>query len=232
MIGKKESRREPWSCVPGPLNERAPGIMSDSHNKRPVARHGVLFMHVPKTGGVSLLNTDIASRIDRKIHSLSKDLDIAATIRDLGAADSFKFAFVRNPYDRLVSLYHYFFTMTPDHPFYAYNEHFIPRIQARRSFREFCQALPSEGYRNNFHFLPQTRYTHSRGVSVLDYMGRYEQLDRHIGDVARLLDVTFAQTPHLNRSEHDHYRNYFDARSRQIVETLYEEDLDLLAYDF
>lgn len=189
-----------------------------------------LFIHVPKTGGVSLLNTPIADRISVKIHPLKQDIDM--TISELGAWDFYKFGFVRNPFDRLVSLYHYFFNMGPDHVFFRFNAHFIPAIQRCESFRDFCLALPGAGFRNNFHFLPQVNYTHSKGAPVLDFTGRYENYEEDLAMLATALGVELKSTPHLNKSKHGHYRHYFDEETRAIVEDYYDEDLLLHGYSF
>jgi hypothetical protein len=85
----------------------------------------VLFLHIPKTAGSSLISSEIGQRMDKRIHSFIGELKDTMTEMDVNSY--YKFCFTRNPWDRFSSLYHYFYNMTESHMFYKYNPSIIKR---------------------------------------------------------------------------------------------------------
>ena len=105
------------------------------------------FLHIPKTGGSSIAEPDYQSGNGALVALLgSEDHVQAGHIRAVGLKnrlqnnwdDYFKFAFVRNPWDRIVSLYDYFL-QDPEKQCSALGK----EIAKLGSFREFCLQLDS-----------------------------------------------------------------------------------------
>lgn len=145
----------------------------------------------------------------------------AATVRrclpaDLYAA-AFKFAFVRNPYDRVVSRYAYLVNNT------RHRDH---RRVMQMSFEDFIQ------WENRRNTISQHRYvTDSKGRLIVDFVGHYEQLPRDFAVVCSRLGLT-AELPLTNVSGHPDYRTYYTPRTRALVERCCAYDRELFGYDF
>ena len=139
--------------------------------------------------------------------------------------DYFKFAFVRNPYDALVSMYH-FILQDESHPRRE-------RVVSLGSFDEFVEWTVGEA--RPFPMMPsklQKDYvTDERGDVIVDYLGRYETLLADFARICGRLEIEVV-LPHHNRTSHRDYRSYYSARSRALVERHYGEDLALFGYDF
>jgi len=126
-----------------------------------------------------------------------------------------KFAFVRNPYDRAVSLFFYLKR--------------LKLVKEDSSFLQFCRKLVESGIPDIGLFNtdglsqcnPQIRWV--AGVR-LDFLGRFEKVEE---DFRRLLDVVNlppVRLPRVNISSHEPYDRYYCEESRQIVADLYADD--------
>lgn len=141
---------------------------------------------------------------------------------------AFKFAFVRNPFDRLVSLFHYK---------KRFKDSGIP---AAMTFWEFCHVIEQGDYPPvglyNVSGLSQCNpmldwLKDEKGRIFLDFVGRYENLKPDFLKVCGILGIN-EQLPHENRSEHRHYREHYTPETRGIVEKVYREDLEYFGYGF
>ena len=55
------------------------------------------------------------------------------------------------------------------------------------------------------------------GNLAVEFVGRFENLREHFRRVCEILRVS-PELPHLNRTRHGHYRDYYDQESRAIIE--------------
>lgn len=186
--------------------------------------HRAIFIHVPKTAGTS---------IALKLHEgTSRHVPCTAYLAANPGkfARYWKFAFVRNPWDRLVSSYEFLRRggmNARDAEFAA------AHLAQHRDFREFVRdGLERAEIRSWVHVRPQCDFIcDCEGRNRMDFTGRFERLDedfRIVADrlgIAGGLDVT-------NRSGRRDYRDYYDAETREIVAAFYHTDIDRLGYRF
>lgn len=126
------------------------------------------------------------------------------------------FTIVRNPFDRVVSAYHYLRDRCGDRPF--------------RSF--VVDVLAHEGTAFDPHFAPQADSLLHDGSLLVDHVGRFETLEQSWREIAARIDAP-AHLPHRGRSERAaRYADYYDDASRAVVERLYRDDLALFGYAF
>lgn len=137
-------------------------------------------------------------------------------------ASYFKFAVVRNPFDRLVSQYCHtrdrvdlraFLRMPKDASF----DEYLERIRARRhvQWEPQCSFLFDED-----------------GTLLVDFVGRFERLAEDAAEIFARLGLDGAALPHANRSQRSPYRDYYRDDLRRQVEEMYGEDLARLDYEF
>lgn len=131
-------------------------------------------------------------------------------------ARTFTFTIVRNPFDRVVSAFHYLRDRCGD-----------------RSFRSFVvDVLAREGTGFDPHFAPQADSLLHEGALLVDHVGRFETLEESWREIAARIDAA-ARLPHRGRSERAAcWVDYYDDASRRVVERLYRDDLELFGYAF
>jgi chondroitin 4-sulfotransferase 11 len=147
------------------------------------------------------------------------------------------FAFVRNPWDRLVSCYSE--KIRPD----GDPENFINGVsrvlasfgvfEAGMSFERFAREvaqIPDEEAEP--HFLSQHKFiVNHEGDLIVDFLGRFETLDQDF-DVVRQRIRAPVELPHLLRSPRGHYRDYYSSDLADIVGERYAEDIARFGYAF
>lgn len=177
-----------------------------------------VFIHINKTGGSSI----------EKALGLRFDLKTATEkISELGSTYWYKFSFtiVRNPWDRVVSHYHY-------------------RVETNQTnlgtnpigFNDWVKLA----YKNNVPeyydkpkmFMPQLNWViDTKGKILVDFIGRFEQLHRDFNYVCKKLQIK-TTLPHLNKTERTHYREYYNYQSIEIVKAWFKKDIELFNYKF
>lgn len=140
--------------------------------------------------------------------------------------DLLKFAFVRNPWERLVSAY-------------------IDKIQGNsllrgsqlknykkkyNTFNKMVQFIKSAKLEElNEHFNSQTNLL---PLNKLDFIGRFENLQEDFDIVCDKIGLPRKKLPHENQSKHKHYTEYYDDETRQIVAEKYAKDIEFFGYEF
>jgi hypothetical protein len=150
-------------------------------------------------------------------------------LRDLLPAgvwkSSFKFSFVRNPWDMLVSAYHFLGVHTTD----PRHQHLHPDVNEliRRceDFTSYVRLYPM--IRSDMSSL----ITDARGRLLVDFVGRHEHLDEDFAFICRSIGVE-APLLHENTSAHAHYRGYYTDETRAIVERHFARDIERFGYTF
>lgn len=203
-----------------------------------------VFIHAPKTGGTAMAlalegramkddimlgDTPKARKRRRKLEGVQVRgrLWKHATLADIdGLVPSldglFAFSLVRNPWDRMVSYYHWLRDQRFDHPAVA--------LAGQMAFADFACAAQ---VRASMQASPARHYmTDARGVERCDL---YIRLEAVAQDAAPLWDhLGFAlELPRVNASERDaDYRSYYTDAARAAVAEACAEDIERFGYRF
>ena len=139
-------------------------------------------------------------------------------------ASYFKFAFVRNPWDRLVSWYHMCIQRASENNFSRYIKEHAP------TFDDFVTKTTTGVAEKTTH--NQLDYvTDENGEMMLDFIGRYESLQEDFAVVKGKLNLA-SELPHVNKSSHRDYRDYYTDETRGIVARRFARDIEYLGYHF
>jgi hypothetical protein len=196
--------------------------------------HRCIFVHVQKTGGESISAMLGAEPGDPHKHRTA--LELPSLYGEEVWASSFKFTFVRNPWDRLVSWWSMIDAMRPNLAAGQVNEFQRFVLTRAATFGEFltnCDAVIADHdgdkhiFRNQLHYL-----TGPQGELLVDFVGRFERLAEDTGAVAKRLGLPPTQLPHLNRSAHRPYTEYYSPPLRDLVAERYASDIAAFGYRF
>jgi len=131
----------------------------------------------------------------------------------------FKFAFVRNPWSRLVSEYE-FILKRPEHGRHQ-------KVRKLGHFRAFIEMqIPrDDAYQWNM-------LTDSSGKLLMNFIGKIENLDKDWQTVCERTGIGFHPLAHKNVTQHQHYQDYFDQESRQLVARHWANEIEQFEYTF
>lgn len=205
--------------------------------------HQFIFVHIPKTAGSSitqvlepvsrcgsefwltrwLLRAGVRSNLfappkyrTYRRHTSARKLQWYLPRRQF--QQYYKFAFVRNPWDWLVSYYH-FVMGQPNHRRYR-------QLKSLGSFEHFVEYECSQKK-----FMQKNFVTDHQGNLIVDFVGRFENLMEDFALVCHKLNIT-GSLGQRNRSQHRDYRSYYSDRAIELVAQGYAEDIQLFGYTY
>lgn len=199
-------------------------------------KHKCIFVHVPKTAGKSILGLfglpefgrDYVDRYDYIEHPYDHRPLIAYRQRDY-FDHYFKFAFVRNPWDRALSTFLYLLRGGSNDQDARFRDRYLANYGG--NFEAFVQDLPA--FLDTKFFAPQFVWIcDSEKRLIADFVGRFETLDQDLASISRTIAIDLSSLDHRNVTEHRPYGEYYTAKSRDIVAQVYARDLDLFGYTF
>ena len=195
-----------------------------------------IFIHIPRAAGTSI-EVAFQGKDQWNVNPRTKHL-IASTAKKLYKDywdEYFKFSFVRNPWDRMVSLCKY--------------GNFHPR-EANRTYG--CDIKSGTlNMRNYFKKFPTGREIDPRTLSAddnfsdpisnsvyfnilneeIDFIGKFENLQTDIQYVAERVKRNI-KLQKKETSNHRHYSSYYDESTKKLVEDTYAYDIEKLKYQF
>ena len=184
--------------------------------------HRCIFIHIPKTAGSSVAESlfGVASRHVPYTEFLRAN---PTKFRRY-----FKFAFVRNPWDRLVSTYFFLQGGGMNELDRDWSQNHLSEFD---SFDKFVQrGLQRPDILSWVHFRPQVDFITSRdGKLMVDFVGRFERLADDFALVARRLGVN-AGLRRTNAGAHAPFETVYSPETAAIVGKIYESDAAAFGY--
>jgi|10_taG_2_1085330.scaffolds.fasta_scaffold00597_21 hypothetical protein len=212
-------------------------------------KYKFVFCHIPKTGGTSV---DFALRgyglscgkadlnfrseeADKSGHSTLEDLRESNILSQEDFNSYFKFCFFRDPWARLVSSYEYRrserWRLT--HP--------ERRLALIRSFKDWVK-LTIAPKKNEFSWAQQFPWVRDKDGNLLaDKIYQFENLHHDFDEIRKKLnlpepkrDCSIEDTylHKFNSCQYDHYSEYYDNETRELVGEYAREEIDYFGYNF
>jgi hypothetical protein len=224
-----------------------------------------LFVHVPKAAGRSVeqvflklvglswetrgplllrANDDPRCGPPRLAHLKASEYVSCGYLTSQQFESYFRFSFVRNPWDRIVSEYKY------------------RGYPLRIDFKTYLfKHLPAPGWTDAYrHIIPQCEFIFDdAGKLLVNFVGRFEALQADFDTVCTRLGISHTTLPHDNRALKEaapntagtyltrlrrllsrkvarhtfpHYTEYYDDEAREFVARLYSRDIETFNYAF
>ena len=132
--------------------------------------------------------------------------------------DIFKFAFVRNPYDRVLSYYIYYRSV---------------KKYRKGSFEEFvrCHITNREPVVHD-HWCDQHHWVTDRnGKITVDYLGRFENLRHDFNNICKIIKIKDRTLPWIKYRKHKPYYAYYNKELAHAVYKRCRKDFELFGYN-
>lgn len=177
-----------------------------------------VFIHIPRTAGRSIMDALDIMQYKKELEKGYKydglisfgHYPIWYVIQDgfFKPDGWYVFAFVRNPYDRFVSLYEFNKSMS----------------YFSGSFREFCHGFDELGYS------VKARQTDYLIGAQPDFIGRYEHLFDDFVKLCGVLGIKDKKLPRIGAIDRKHWQTYYDKELADIVYEHYKKDFKAFGY--
>jgi hypothetical protein len=222
--------------------------------------HRFVYLAIPKVASTSILNSLLPffdfGLDSESLEKLKQGIPLRGAHEKFGRsryqiskaaflsrmADSqydhyFKFTFVRNPWDRLLSCYMSKVVRSgAGMPMGKYGNVTLWRNMSFQEFAEAVCLIPDE--EANPHFRSQHIFVCDEGSRkniLADFVGRFENLEEDFKIITRTIGIG-AQLPHAadtnsirsSRSYHD----FYDEKLAEMVGERYREDAEIFGYSF
>lgn len=207
-----------------------------------------LFIHIQKTGGNSIQNIlknysedEITSEkkhqdgiemfgVKNDKYNIEKHSTLNQYKKELEPdiyKSLFKFATMRNPYERLISSY---FSRNKGRSTWDRDE-FKKLIYGEATMREYIVEDS---------FLTKIDRTLGLNLSQklksldsdIDFLLRFEHLNEDFKKLCEIIDIPFSPLPHRNKSKRKHYTEYYDQELIDMVSERFHEEIKLSGYAF
>lgn len=195
-------------------------------------KHRFIFIHISKTAGTSMETVlrdescqllpnqwDTARMPHTPLNHLTLQELVDYNILTPAQLNSyFKFCFIRNPWDRLIS-----------EIFCRWMSPWFRDLTTEERIRRACKlATDPTGLAN--HLRPQLDFISATGLTM-DFIGRFEYLEEDFAYLCHLLGLP-GTLPHLNRTARDAYQSYYTAETQALATATYQRDIDAFHYEF
>ena len=209
----------------------------------------VLYIHPPRNGGKSI-EQSIYNVTPKKSSSCHKDMQGHLDIYKGNAiGDCYTFTFCRNPWDRVVSLYHaskqiyknFYVNEFPEYLEHHTSTHSdVPSFDDYIKYKLFtCHAQQLDyieiknSYNINNYFLETFN---DKTIFKLNFIGRFENYNEDYKKLAKNIkkfnDWDINPLVHVNKTYHEPYWSYYTEETRDIVAKEWKDDIEYFKYQF
>ena len=200
-----------------------------ARHRRDLSRNreiGVVYVHVPKCGGISVQET-LGIRHPGHAPAIYYHAELPEVM-----AQGYSFGFCRNPYDRLVSAFHFLKhspRTTNDVDWADANLHDLD------DFAAFMRALANPWRRSRIltrlHFFPQHWFLCDRaGRPLVKRVGRFENFAEELKVISDEIGIDVTQSRKVNTSKRDAWMKYFGPREARTAHAIYRRDFEIFGY--
>ncbi|MCP4651210.1 MAG: sulfotransferase family protein [PVC group bacterium] len=188
-------------------------------------KHKKLFVHIPRCAGKSIVvmmkshYKDV--RLVNKSWTHSRLKDVRKNI-DLSKYE--KIAVVRNPWERMVSLYCFLRQRK------AWFDTRKGKKVLNKNMPEFTDWLINYGKKSHnikTSDTPQFDWVSLNGKVAVDHLIRYEKLEKGVKKAFGFCDLAESHTTY-----HSHWKTYYNEKSDKYIRRIFKKDIEVFGYEF
>lgn len=163
-------------------------------------------------------------------HAVPKDIKLE--LSDDQWNDIYKFTFIRNPFDWMLSTYNYIL---------AYKVHGYHDVVSKMDLTEFIEFYVNTMMLNEGVPIGANKcvslhefITDNNGNVIVDFIGRFENANEDMKKVMKVLNLPEEDLPfkNVNPYREADYRVCYNDKSRALVEKYFKKDLEYFGYSF
>jgi ribosomal protein S15P/S13E len=188
----------------------------------------IYFVHIPKNAGNSIRPFCKKENINVLTHNIRKKRKRLLSYYRKKHKHVHAFCISRNPYDRLVSAYHYLYQG-------GGGKHDIPDkelyVDPYTGFKDFVLNGLEEASQKQLHFLPQVFWIlNSDGLPEVETILRQEYLQKDFDAFSKEIVIKNRMLQVTNPSKRKPWMDYYDEETKKKAQNIYKQDFEFLGY--
>jgi len=194
-------------------------------------KNKLIYVHISKTAGTSMhryLKEIGDIKHDTSHRTLKKILDLDPKYQNYR-----KFSIVRNPWDRILSLYTY-------HKSRKARDFLLHRNNLE--FNNWIKIIYKPEYKHLTHHNLNVQLIHlgnqydwltDHGNKIcMDFILRFENINKDFDEFTEKFNLPKQKFPHRNQSKHKHYTEIYNNESIDIVSKFCKKDIEYFKYKY
>ena len=167
-----------------------------------------VFYHLEKTGGTTI----------RKVLPFDEENKTHMTpVEDVGHWQGYyKFCFVRNPWDRMVSWYEYM-----RDPEKMDDNYETIKEMSYLDFLRWRLPVPQ-----------QVESIYQNGKKCVDFIGRFESLQDDFYIICMVINEEFGILPKINSTKRKPFWEYYCNESKEMMREFFKDDIERFGYKY
>lgn len=189
-----------------------------------------IFVHIPKCGGTSISycmskdNKEFYKYNSFRHNTLEQDIEHCNNQKNsLNINNTFIFSSVRNPWDRIVSIYHF-------HRILKENEYPWVEFCKKHSFLDFIK-YSEENHKKMIVFTPYVKFLCQDEQLKSDYIIDFNNIQHDFKFISSLFNITNS-LPKINKTDHKNYKFYYNSYSEEIIRNHFIKDIEFFKFTF
>ncbi len=191
----------------------------------------VAYLNLAKCACTSIINTLIEEDEEYEehmYHFIASKYEISGNTPKNG--NVYKFTFVRNPFERLVSNYANKINNLEGNNYYKQKNYCMGILNDTRSFEEFVKIIikiPDKWA--DRHFKTQYSYIYNGNEILVDYVGKVENLPDDYLDIQKKYNLKVLK--HKNKSVKENWKAFYTEETAKLVYEYYKKDIITFGYE-
>lgn len=193
-------------------------------------KYKFVFILLPKTGTTSIQSLLTQTVLEQPKQGADRHYDkITENVKDY-----YMISISRNPFSRVVSLWKFW----DEHLHLRRNRPAMEFTYFVKNFakiqEKICRVFNKQ---EKIHF-----YSCVDGIAMstdnrlshtdIDFWIKIENFQQDFNKICDKIGIPRQQLPHINKSNHKHYTEYYDDETREIVAEKYKKDIEYFGYEF
>ena len=203
--------------------------------------HKIIYAHIPKCASNTCFSI-IARNINQSVVSIQTKYGPHSKNEAFKRLDYFKFTFIRNPWDRIVSCYYdrvikkreYDKDKNPWDP----NAFVRMGLHSKISFERFVEIIANQDDENSdYHWRSLHSFITFNDKIITDFIGKVENIEHDWNELCDKLNWKKRKINHENKSnksirKHSDYKSYYNSTTKKIIAKRFEKDIDIFKYTY
>ena len=190
---------------------------SEIFEKYKILNNNLYFIHIPKNAGTYFCKYFLENKNKEPGHS--KIIDYPSNLHNRTVA------IVRNPYDRMVSIYTYSKIGNKGHYYKPNIKHEHYSFSKNNNFDKFVTSLYKKNIKHDIHSVKQSDYIIINNKCPCKYVLRLENLERDLKDKLGFKNIKNIKNKKENQSNTINWKKYYtNDTTKKMVYEMYKDD--------